>query len=170
MANVSPMGPPPSPNEPRRSGRRSLPSTSSSKSPAGSPTSDSAPPPKSKENKDTSRPPLSTSHSSGRHKKLKHEDGEEAQEEFTKSSSNGATNGRNKRKGKEREKGPLAIDIPDDQLSSILEPIDGNADPNGGEEDEAGITRCICDGAGANCFHSDVGLLLTHPIFNVFRA
>lgn len=157
------MGPPPSPKEPRRSGRRSVPSASSSKSPAGSPTSDTSAPPKSKENKDTSRHPLPASHSSGRHKKPKHEDVDEGQEVLSKSSSNGATNGRNKRKGKEREKGPLAIDIPDDQLSSILEPIDGNADPNAGEEDEAGITRCICDGAGARPCHSYFGTLIYSP-------
>ncbi|CAL1707272.1 unnamed protein product [Somion occarium] len=144
MANVSPMGPPPSPKEPRRSGRRSLPSTSSSKSPAGSPTSDSAP--KSKEN--NSRPPLTSSNSSGRTKRAKHEDIDDMPEEFPKAVVNGATNGRNKRKGKEKEKGPLTIDIPDDALSSILEPIDGNADPNPQEEEEAGVTRCICDGAG----------------------
>ncbi|KAI0785676.1 hypothetical protein C8Q75DRAFT_809268 [Abortiporus biennis] len=140
MANVATMGPPPSPKEPRRSGRRSAPSTS--KSPAGSPTSDGAP--RSKEL--THRPPNSSaSHTSK--KKTKHEDVDDIIEDLGKvNGHNGTTNGRNKRKGKEKDKNPATHDIHDEEEAGKVESVagDGSADPQ--EEEEQGITRCICEG------------------------
>ena len=140
MANVATMGPPPSPKEPRRSGRR--PAPSSSKSPAGSPPSEATP--KSKDA--ASRPSLNTSHSNGRNKRAKNEDIDEPLEELPKNGVNG--NGgasRSKRKGKDKEKMALVVEIPPDENQESADPVgdDGLAE-NGEDEEEGGITRCIC--------------------------
>ena len=95
MANVASMGPPPSPKEPRRSGRRSGPSTSTSKSPAGSPTSETAPKPKD----NTQKPPLPSTSTSNRTKRAKNEDADDAPEESHKNGVNGTSNARSRRKG-----------------------------------------------------------------------
>ena len=151
MANVATMGPPPSPKEPRRSGRR--PAPSSSKSPVGSPPSEANPgPPK---NKDPAvRPSLNPSHSNGagRNKRAKNEDLDEPLEELHK---NGVTNNggsvRSKRKGKEKEKISLVVEIPNDDNDGTLEAVaDDGTEENGDDEEEAGITRCICQKYGAS--------------------
>ena len=109
MANVATMGPPPSPKEPRRSGRR--PAPSSSKSPAGSPTSETAPKPKD----GSQRQSLSTNGSFNRSKRTKHEDVDLTLEEIHKNGVTTTTNGRGKRKGKEKDKTTLTVDIPLDE-------------------------------------------------------
>ncbi|KAI0823369.1 hypothetical protein BC628DRAFT_1325067 [Trametes gibbosa] len=144
MANVATMGPPPSPKEPRRSGRR--PAASSSKSPAGSPPSEATPKPKDP----PSRPSLNTTQSNGRNKRAKNEDIDEPLEELPKNAVNG--NGgasRSKRKGKEKEKMALVVQIPQDENQENVELVgdDGTVE-NGEDEEESGVTRCICEDEG----------------------
>ena len=92
MANVATMGPPPSPKEPRRSGRR--PAPSSSKSPAGSPPSE-ANPAASKPKDASGRPSLNSSHNngSGRNKRAKNEEFDEPLEEPHPAKNGVTTNG-----------------------------------------------------------------------------
>jgi hypothetical protein len=157
MAQVATMGPPLSPRETRRSGRRNAPSgsTSTSKSP-DSPNSESAP-----------RLPVvnRSSSSASSRKRTKQEDTDEPPDETHKNGSNGTPNtlpplqngnGRTKRKGKEKEKPILNIAIDSiitkegEQPEVILEL---NGDPDA-EEEEQGVTRCVCGNAG---------MLLSHP-------
>jgi hypothetical protein len=152
MAQTAAMGPPLSPRETRRSGRRSAHSnsTSTSKSP-DSPT---------EEPQTSARPPLTSSNSSGRGKRFKQEDLEQTVEEHEKSGAttvvpNGATtngngNGRTKRKAKEK---------PTTTESSSVDAVAKKS--SGGpsrelsvgdaqeEEEEQGITRCVCGSTGA---------------------
>ncbi|KAI0267116.1 hypothetical protein BC834DRAFT_1026622 [Gloeopeniophorella convolvens] len=150
MAQVATMGPPLSPRETRRSGRRSVPSgsASTSKSP-DSPSSESAP-----------RPPAvkrSSSVSSTR-KRTKQEEPDDPSDEHHKNGPNGTTNGitplqngngRTKRKGKEKEKPVLGLAI-DTIMAEGQHPdlvLDLSADPEA-EEEEQGVTRCVCGNAG----------------------
>lgn len=146
MANaaVAVMGPPPSPKEPRRSGRRSVPSGSTSKSPAGSPTSDSAP-----KAKDTShRPSSSSNSSSSKNRRHKHDDHDEPLDDVRKGGTNGNGNGssRSKRKGKEKEKSSNGAGGAGDDGDEGLPQVDGSVagDFEDNNEEEGGITRCIC--------------------------
>ncbi|KAH9858425.1 hypothetical protein C2E23DRAFT_1972 [Lenzites betulinus] len=144
MANVATMGPPPSPKEPRRSGRRTAPS--SSRSPAGSPPSEATPKPKDP----ASRPSLNSAQSNGRNKRAKNEEIDEPLEELPKNTVNG--NGgasRSKRKGKEKEKMALVVQIPQDENQENVELVgDDGAAENGEDEEESGVTRCICEDEG----------------------
>ncbi|EIW62668.1 uncharacterized protein TRAVEDRAFT_34052 [Trametes versicolor FP-101664 SS1] len=144
MANVATMGPPPSPKEPRRSGRRPMPS--SSKSPAGSPPSEAVPKPKEQ----ASKPSLNHTHSNGRTKRAKNEDIDEPLEELPKNGVNG--NGgasRSKRKGKEKEKMALVVTIPQNENQENLELVgDDGVGETGEDEEEGGVTRCICEDEG----------------------
>ena len=146
MANAAVMGPPPSPKEPRRSGRRSLPSGSNSKSPAGSPAADSAP--KAKEN--VQRPPPPTPNSSNKNRRGKQEEHDDALED-RKNGANGNGNARAKRKGKD--KNIVTMDSAENTLGedehgdALLE--EGGLDPEG-EDEEGGITRCICGASYAS--------------------
>lgn len=150
MAQVATMGPPLSPRETRRSGRRSAPSgsTSTSKSP-DSPSSESAP-----------RLPVvnRSSSSASSRKRTKQDDLEDPPDDSHKNGSNGTPNGvpplqngngRTKRKGKEKEKPVLnlAIDsiIAEGERSDIV--LELNGDPDA-EEEEQGVTRCVCGNAG----------------------
>ncbi|GJE92725.1 hypothetical protein PsYK624_088810 [Phanerochaete sordida] len=144
MANVATMGPPPSPKEPRRSGRRSVPAASSSKSPTGSPTTENAPKPQGS----TQRPPLPSSSSSSRSKRTKNEEVDETLDDVHRNGVNGTTNGRTKRKGKEKEKGSLSIDIPGDEDRPKAGSSTTGADAQEEEEEETGVTRCICQELG----------------------
>ena len=164
MANVATMGPPPSPKEPRRSGRR--PAPSSSKSPAGSPPSE-APPAAPKPKDAAARPSHNPTHSNGSHsrnKRAKNEDIEEPLEEVHK---NGVTgNGgslRSKRKGKEKEKIPLVVEIPNGDNGTGAEAVvDGVVEENGEDEEEGGITRCICQKYGAS-LRVDLSVYVSQP-------
>ncbi|KAK0461063.1 uncharacterized protein EV420DRAFT_1267381 [Desarmillaria tabescens] len=138
------MAPPPSPRETRRSGRRSAQSgsTGSSKSP------DSETVPRSKDG--SQRPSLSTHNSSSRTKRLKQEEADDAVNErknghagstSSSSSTQGASNGRSRRKPKDKDK-----DIPvEDSADTITEEPLQEA---GEEEEEQGITRCVCGSTG----------------------
>ncbi|KAG5648481.1 hypothetical protein DXG03_003092 [Asterophora parasitica] len=148
MAQAAAMGPPLSPRETRRSGRRSLPSasTSASKSP------DSDPAPRQKES--STRPPLTSNNSSGRHKRPKQEDLDDAVDDrkngsapsTSSTSSHAIAAGRTKRKPKDKEK--------DKQVTLETTPVDEAADtthnpaPDVPEEEEQGITRCVCGSTG----------------------
>ncbi|KAH8107890.1 hypothetical protein BXZ70DRAFT_19622 [Cristinia sonorae] len=146
MTNAVSMGPPPSPKEPRRSGRRSVPSASASKSPAGSPTSDA--PPKSKDANPRVNPPPSSN--GGRAKRAKLEELDDNLDDVPKN--NGNTNGRTKRRGKEKEKEKekVALSV-DTQLDEYAQNGDENVKDGGGDapdDEEQGITRCPCEVLG----------------------
>ncbi|KAH9961561.1 hypothetical protein BC827DRAFT_1202858 [Russula dissimulans] len=150
MAQVATMGPPLSPRETRRSGRRSAPSgsTSTSKSP-DSPSSESAP----------RLPTVNRSSSStSSRKRTKQDEPEDPPDELHKNGSNGTSNGvpplqngngRTKRKGKEKEKPVLnlAIDsiVAEDGQPDVA--LELNGDPDA-EDEEQGVTRCVCGNAG----------------------
>ncbi|KAJ8518288.1 hypothetical protein ONZ45_g4649 [Pleurotus djamor] len=155
MAQAATMGPPLSPREPRRSGRRSVPSASASSS--KSPDSDiPLPPPRAKETP-SHRPTLSTSNI-GKGKRSKTEDFEDAAEDTKSGVSpvNGSstphpvgTNGRNKRKSKEKDKQASAPDTPSEATPArkVVKPVVDDAPverPEEEEEEEQGITRCVC--------------------------
>ncbi|KAF8161127.1 hypothetical protein B0H34DRAFT_746794 [Crassisporium funariophilum] len=146
MAQAATMGPPLSPRETRRSGRRSAPSVSASTS--KSPDSDQ--PPRQKEG--ANRVASSTTSAGGRNKRLKQEDHEEALEErrnptssvASSGSVNGNNNGKARRKPKDKDK---------DKLSSSTNSGDPDVASTEGqpqdpvEEEEQGITRCVCGSA-----------------------
>ncbi|KZT10813.1 uncharacterized protein LAESUDRAFT_721199 [Laetiporus sulphureus 93-53] len=139
MANVAVMGPPPSPKEPRRSGRRSAPSAS--KSPAGSPAADTGP--KAKEN--SIRPALTTSNSSNKSKRSKQDDHDDVLEDVRKNGVNGNGNGRAKRKGRDKEKlSDVANGDSHDDIAYVDAPGAEAAADAEGENEETGVTRCIC--------------------------
>ncbi|KII92439.1 hypothetical protein PLICRDRAFT_471509 [Plicaturopsis crispa FD-325 SS-3] len=167
MAQVAAMGPPLSPRETRRSGRRSAPSASASTSkspvsPSSEPgtgirqTKDDASSSHSSNNNNntttaasatTTRKPrrasLSTSNGSGRNaRRFKQEDVDEGVGDTRENvAAPPATNGRSKRKGKEKERGGVgAVDV---TLASPSTHPDGATAPDDGE-DEQGITRCVC--------------------------
>jgi hypothetical protein len=145
MAQAATMGPPLSPREPRRSGRRSIPSTSTSAS--KSPDSDPAP----KQKEISQRPPLASNNSSGRQKRLKQEDYDDPPDDHKNgsasstpsgSSTHGTSNGRNKRKAKEI-KQPADVVVNEGPPGTTGDPL-----PNAPEEEEQGITRCVCGSTG----------------------
>jgi hypothetical protein len=115
-----------------------------SKSPAGSPTSESAP-----KSKDSShRPSLSNGSNSNRSKRAKNEDVDLSLEEIHKNGVSGTTNGRSKRKGKEKDKTTITTDAPLDEGSTTVEDAPEEGELQEEEEEEQGITRCICQEAG----------------------
>ncbi|KAF5354849.1 hypothetical protein D9756_005328 [Leucocoprinus leucothites] len=147
MAQAATMGPPLSPREIRRSGRRSAPSATS-KSP------DSDLPPRQKEN--THRPSQSSA-TANRGKRTKDEPDDHnddrkhpasATHSTASNSSSANTKGKRKNKDKDkdkdREKQRLSIDA---AAESLQDPQDDKAiDPV--EEEEQGITRCVCGSNG----------------------
>jgi len=150
MAQTATMGPPLSPRETRRSGRRSAPSASTSTS--KSPDSDPAPRPKDIPH----RPSLTSNNSGGRNKRLKQEDIEGSVDDRksgpnptngTASSTHGNANGRAKRKAKDKDKQSAITGV----ISEV--PSGSGEDPSIGEpeEEEQGVTRCVCGSAGACC-------------------
>lgn len=167
MAQAATMGPPLSPKEIRRSGRRSIPSasTSASKSP------DLDPAPKQKEI--INRPGLASNNSNGRQKRLKQEDLDElvddrkngsAPSTSSASSTHGASiNGRAKRKPKEKEKEKDKQPVLDAVMSEAIPGQADNPAINGAEEEEQGITRCICGSTGASFIFSPQFDLLSSP-------
>jgi hypothetical protein len=151
------MGPPLSPREPRRSGRRSIPSTSTSAS--KSPDSDPAP----RQKEVPPRPPLASNNSGGRQKRLKQEDYDDPPDERKNgspastpsgSSIHGTSNGRNKRKAKENKQ---LIDVSNEGHGGLI----GNPPLDAPEEEEQGITRCVCGSTGT--FFERRSLVSPHP-------
>lgn len=132
MAQAATMGPPLSPRETRRSGRRSLPSASTSAS--KSPDSDT----QKEANRHTN---------SGRQKRLKQEDLEDAVDDrkngpAPSTSSTSSTNaGRTKRK-KDKQVAPETMSPADTVDSAQNPPLDA------AEDEEQGITRCVCGSTG----------------------
>ena len=140
MAQAATMGPPLSPREPRRSGRRSAPFASRSP--------DSEPIPRQKDF--PLRPALVSTNSNSKNKRPKQEEQDDPQEDrkipipHSASSTNGSSNGRSKRKTKDRDKHlPVLDNVPD---TSTPHPEDVVADVP--EEEEQGITRCVCGSTG----------------------
>ena len=143
MAQVSAMGPPLSPRETRRSGRRSAPSgsTSASKSP------DSDQP--MREKGTGSR--TATSSTSSRTKKLKQEDNDDVSEDrkqnsvggMSSSGSNAASSNKARRKTKDQQSNTVATGDAD------AVSMDGQSRDAPEEEEEQGVTRCVCGSAGA---------------------
>ena len=158
MANVPPMGPPPSPKEPRRSGRRSVPSHSSSKSPAPSPHPESAP--RLKESR-----PMPPSSSSSRSKRSKQEEVDETFEDMPKPPTNHQSSGRNKRKPKDKQSTPTPASIDNNHTPKDTRVSEQPADTPAQEEE--GITRCICGNAGSFTSWPYSALLTSPPSFTL---
>ncbi|CAA7261618.1 unnamed protein product [Cyclocybe aegerita] len=149
MAQAATMGPPLSPRETRRSGRRSAPSVSASAS--KSPDSDQP----SMGKASSSRAPAASA--SNRNKRLKQEDYDDASDDrknapvsstASSTSQNGSSTNKAKRKiGKEKDKdkdkhpssGSTADADTADAEGQPQDPVD--------EEEEQGITRCVCGSA-----------------------
>lgn len=155
MAQAALMGPPLSPREPRRSGRRApAPISTSSLTP------DSPRPPDSPASAHTfsrkengHRPTLSSANSSGsgRSKRsAKPDDQDDPHNALQEHPQNATTrtspptNPKNKRKPKDKERPPpiqiLAVSLP--SAPEIVE--DGEVDPIPGDEEDSSVTRCIC--------------------------
>ncbi|KAF9566732.1 hypothetical protein CPC08DRAFT_814611 [Agrocybe pediades] len=144
MTQAASMGPPLSPRETRRSGRRSAPSVSASAS--KSPDSDQPP----REKATVSR--VASSSSNSRSKKLKQEDYEEVIDDrksntngssAASSSSNGANSNKAKRKAKDEKKDRTSSNggVPDVDATPTA---DVQPQEQAEEEEEQGITRCVC--------------------------
>ena len=138
------MGPPLSPRETRRSGRRSAPSVSASAS--KSPDSDQPPP---KERTNSSR--TTASSTNNRSKRLKQEDCDEGADDrkqtsvpSTSSGNNNNGNGKGRRRGKDKEKQLNGSANEDAEVVVEDQPQDPPED-----EEEQGITRCVCGSSGA---------------------
>ncbi|KAG9316655.1 hypothetical protein JVU11DRAFT_2709 [Chiua virens] len=148
MAQAATMGPPLSPRETRRSGRRSAPSASASTS--KSPDSPAPEPaPRTKDPSARSVPP--NNNQNGRTKRPKQEDTDDPIPNNKSTHPNGSasnhanSNGRSKRKGKEKEK-PSSVDPTFDPASSKQSSAStGTAEPQDDDGEEQGITRCICE-------------------------
>jgi hypothetical protein len=149
------MGPPLSPRETRRSGRRSAPSASTSNS-------QSPPPePASHANKDKPRrPSVPTSTGNGRGRRPKQEDVEDSFNGSKSGSSNGAngkrstaSHGRARRKGKEKDNKSITSDPVPGSSNTKSKPSISSEEPplDPVEEEEQGITRCICGSTGTCC-------------------
>lgn len=151
------MGPPLSPRETRRSGRRSAPSVSASAS--KSPDSDQPPPPPPplpppKERASSSRNTLSSTNNRGKRNKIDEDDEtvEDRKHTSGSSASSASTNGnvgKPKRKGtassKDKDKGSNTSGAADDVEAVTAD--DQPQDP-GEDDEEQGITRCVCGSTG----------------------
>lgn len=143
------MGPPLSPREIRRSGRRSAPSTNSK-----SPDSDL---PRHKDN--PPRPPQSApSRTKRTHDQEDHLDDRKHSASATHSSASNSSSAPPKAKRKSKDKRRSSADI---ALGTLHEPQDTTtADP--ADEEEQGITRCVCGSNGL--FFFALIATLTHPL------
>ncbi|KAF8200778.1 hypothetical protein BJ912DRAFT_1122906 [Pholiota molesta] len=138
MAQSAAMGPPLSPRETRRSGRRSAPSISASAS--KSPDSDQPP----REKVGSSR--TAASSANNRNKKLKQEDHDDPVDDrkhpgstTSSGSNNGSNNSKAKRKTKDKDG-----DKPTSSVDADIASVEGQLQDGQDEEEEQGITRCVC--------------------------
>ncbi|PPQ67268.1 hypothetical protein CVT25_005852 [Psilocybe cyanescens] len=146
MAQAAAMGPPLSPRETRRSGRRSAPSASASAS--KSPDSDQPP-----RDKATSSRGSHSSTSIRNSRKLKLEEYEDVIEDrkqypaSTGASASGSNNGNNKakRKTKDKDKDKTFLGNGGEDVDTAS--VDGQTQDPPEEEEEQGITRCVCGSA-----------------------
>lgn len=149
MAQTATMGPPLSPRETRRSGRRSAPSVSASAS--KSPDSDQ--PPRDR----AAVPRVASSSSTSRSKKLKQEEYDDPVDErkqqalpsnassgSNSTSSNNNNGSKPKRKPKDKQSGSTEAEEPEEA------PPEGQGPDPADEEEEQGITRCVCGSAGTS--------------------
>ncbi|KAF8134646.1 hypothetical protein EV363DRAFT_903069 [Boletus edulis] len=146
MAQAATMGPPLSPRETRRSGRRSAPtaSASTSKSPESP-----APEPAQRTKDPSARPVQPNTNTNGRTKRPKQEDTDDPisnkNAQLNGSTPNHAnSNGRSKRKGKEKEKHPSVDQLVEPAPSKQSSASVCTAEPQDDEAEEQGITRCVC--------------------------
>ena len=147
MAQAATMGPPLSPRETRRSGRRSAPSVSAS---ASKPL-DSDQPPREK----VGAVRTASSSANNRNKRLKQEDYDESVDDrkqppaslaASSGSNSGASNNKAKRKPKDKDKDKQSTSTAGDEDTTATE---DQAQENAEEEEEQGITRCVCGSTGA---------------------
>jgi hypothetical protein len=153
MVNPASMGPPLSPREPRRSGRRSAHSHSNSTSASRSPNSPTPTESRSKEGP-TSGKQSGSSTNSRNGKRSKQEDFEDGVEDSQRSvaassvsSSSTALHGN----GRTKQKGKVSVDA----AASSTQPIKSNGGNSRDlsvsapdDDEEQGITRCICESTG----------------------
>ena len=143
------MGPPTSAKEPRRSGRRSQPSTSTSKS-SESPSPDTTIQPQQKMNDNTAAVRFSSA-ASVRSKRSK-EDGEDLQDDNALMASGSARSASNvnsrrtQRRGKEKSYKVDVYSEGDATLKSTEVQLEASEKVE--EDEDAGITRCVCEGRG----------------------
>jgi hypothetical protein len=155
------MGPPLSPRETRRSGRRSAPSISASAS--KSPDSDQPPP---KERSNTSR----TAHASANHrnKRLKQEDCDEVVDDRKHNSASSASsgfnngNGKGKRKGKDKHEKQSNNGVNEEAEVVVEDPPQDTVE----DEEEQGITRCVCGSSGSFSKRLSSSPLLTVSLYS----
>lgn len=153
MAQVDLMPPPTLSKEPRRSGRRSHPSTSTSKS-SGSPSPDTTGAAAQKVLESVSAVRFSSS-ASARSRRNKDDVDDILDESQTKSispSGNAKTvssSKRSQRKGKER-LSKLENYIGADDTKRNQGILQDTSTDNVEEDEDAGITRCVCEGRGAH--------------------
>ncbi|KAF8734984.1 hypothetical protein AX14_002999, partial [Amanita brunnescens Koide BX004] len=138
------MGPPLSPREPRRSGRRSAPFVAASRSP------DSEPLPRHKDL--LPRPALAPANSASR-KRPKQEDHDDPDDRknglsLSTPSAPGSSNGRAKRKPKDKDKDKQVAIL--DNAPDTSTPLPEDVPPDAAEDEEQGITRCVCGSTGAS--------------------
>ena len=144
MAQAATMGPPLSPREPRRSGRRSAPFVAASRSP------DSEPLPRHKDL--LPRPALAPANSASR-KRPKQEDHDDPDDRknglsLSTTSAPGSSNGRAKRKPKDKDKDKQVAIL--DNAPDTSTPLPEDVPPDAAEDEEQGITRCVCGSTGAS--------------------
>ncbi|KAH9485419.1 Putative histone deacetylase complex subunit cti6 [Psilocybe cubensis] len=144
MAQASSMGPPLSPRETRRSGRRSAPSASASAS--KSPDSDQPP-----RDKVASSRGSQSSATIRNTRKLKLEEWEDAIDvpypPSAGASASGSNNGSNKAKRKAKDKDKSKTFTSNSAEDVETASVDGQAQDLPEEEEEQGITRCVCGSA-----------------------
>lgn len=148
MAQSAAMGPPLSPRETRRSGRRSAPSISASAS--KSPDSDQPP----REKVGSSR--TAASAANNRNKKLKQEDHDDPVDDRkhpSSATSSGSNNGSNNSKAKRKTKDKDG-DKPTSSVDADIASVEGQLQDGQDEEEEQGITRCVCGSTGASYIHT----------------
>lgn len=164
-----PMGPPQSPRETRRSGRRSAPSTSASTSKSP----DSEQPPRQKDTT-SSRSGVSSNGSNGRNRRPKQEDFDDVVEDrksvpapsvASNASTQGASTGKGKRKGKEKDKQPPPEEMVDEAPSASVD----EDDQPGTEEEEQGITRCVCGSSGESSISARIRTMFQPSLHNSQR-
>ncbi|KAH6914042.1 hypothetical protein BKA70DRAFT_652689 [Coprinopsis sp. MPI-PUGE-AT-0042] len=132
-----------SPRETRRSGRRSAPSASTSKSP------DTEQPPRQKDSTTSSRSTMSSSSGNSRNRRPKQEDFDDVVDErktvsapsvTSNASTQGTSIAKGKRKGKEKDKHQVP-----EETDGTPPPEDADgADGDNADEEEQGVTRCVC--------------------------
>ncbi|EIN11927.1 hypothetical protein PUNSTDRAFT_142135 [Punctularia strigosozonata HHB-11173 SS5] len=180
MAQAALMGPPLSPREPRRSGRRApAPISTSSLTP------DSPRPPDSPASAHTHsrkenghRPTLSSANSSGSGRSKRsakpddHDDPHNALQEHPQNATSRTsplTNSKNKRRTKDKERPPPIQILTEPGFTAPDNVEDGEVDPILGDEEDSSITRCICGRQDADDDSGNVPFMVFCEDCNVWQ-